>query len=430
MKPDSTDRVGNRPSGERIVRMVFKVDVPVSMIHGDVDEGYGKVADAFRANFAAGTEVGAAVCVYRDGVKVVDLWGGYRDGVTKAPWQADTIVTFFSTTKGIAALAVALAVSRGLINYDAKVADYWPAFSQHGKAEVTVRQLTSHQAGLPAPKPTPALRDVADTERLSAILAAQRPAWVPGTRFGYHGVTLGWYESELIRHTDPAGRTLGRFLGAEIAEPMDLDLHIGLPESVDRNRVARVHGFRPPEFLLHLNEVPPRFALALLNPRSLSSRTFMIPSDVGELERIANTEEARVVEMPASNGIGSARAVAKAYGSAATGGAQIGLTPTTFEALTEPAVVPSGGRRDKVLYLDSSFSLGFWKPFRDFWFGSSEKAFGTPGAGGSFGFADPDTGIGFGYVMNRLGFRVHSDPRELAIRQMLFRDVLGARPQT
>ena len=410
--------------------MAFSIVVPPDLIGGGVDEGYGKVADAFRANFTERGDIGASVAVYRDGVKVVDLWGGYRDGLTKSPWAQDTIVNMFSTTKGIASLAVAVAVSRGLIDYDARVAEYWPAFAQHDKGAITVRQLLAHQAGLSALSPVPGLREVADVERLSEILAAQKPAWQPGSRHGYHGVTLGWYESELIRHADPKHRTLGRFFADEVAGPLGLDIHIGLPASVDRSRVARVHDWHPAEMLLHLNTMPAAFAFAILNPRSLSARSFYVPKGLQRPGDVANREDVRVVEIPAGNGIGNARAVARAYGWVATGGAELGLTQTILEQLCRPAHEPSGGRRDKVLHVDTSFALGFCKPTVDRVFGSSDNAFGTPGAGGSLGIADPDTGIGFGYVMNRMGFHLWGDPRELAVRQALFRDVLGARPQS
>jgi CubicO group peptidase (beta-lactamase class C family) len=405
-----------------------KVAVSPDLVEGDVDEGYGKIADAFRANFAAHHDVGAAVAVYRDGVKVVDMWGGYRNGFTKTPWQHDTVVNMFSTTKGIASLAVSVAASRGLINYDAKVADYWPEFAQAGKGDVTVRQLLSHQAGLSALDAPLLLADLTDQETLSAALAAQAPAWPPGSRHGYHALTLGWYESELIRHTDPGGRTLGQFFADEVAAPLGLDLYIGLPASVDRDRVAHLHGWPRAEALLHLNAMPPRLTLALLNPRGLTGRTVNLPNDVDAM-RDYNREDIRTVEIPAANGIGTARAVAKAYGCAATGGLELGLTTDTLDALTKSAVTPTGGIRDKVLHVDSLFSLGYCKPVPHFNFGSSDRAFGTPGLGGSFGFADPDTGVGFAYVMNRLGFHLWSDPRELPLRQALFRDVLGARPQ-
>ena len=427
---DGVDPAKTSVSAGTMAGMVRRGKVSPADVHGDVDEGYGKVADAFRVNFTERGEIGAAVAVYRDGVKVVDFWGGYRDRTTRAPWLRDTVVTVYSTTKGIAGLAVAVAVSRGWIDYSAQVSDYWPEFAEAGKGGITVRQLLSHQAGLSALDPAPTLADVADTERLSAMLAAESPAWPPGTRHGYHAVSLGWYESELIRRVDPAGRTLGRFFADEIAGPLGLDVYIGLPQVMDRDRVAHVYGWNRIQLLLHPNTMNPRATLALMNPRSLTARTFLMPSDVASLDGMANREEVRIVEIPASNGIASADGAARLYGTVVAGGSDIGLTASTLDSLTAPPVHPSSGRRDVVLFIDTTFSLGFWKPFPEFRFGSSDRAFGTPGAGGSFAFADPDTGVGFAYVMNRSGFGVMSDPRELSIRQALFRDVLGARPQT
>lgn len=409
--------------------MVLRGTVSPGLIGGDVDEGYGKVADAFRRSMVSGHEVGAAVAVYRDGVKVVDLWGGFRNGITKTRWEEDTLVNMFSTTKGVASIAIAVAVARGFISYDARVADYWPECAQASKGSITVRQLLSHQAGLPAIDAPLTLRDLADPEKMSAALAAQAPAWKPGTRHGYHAVTLGWYESELIRHADPLGRSLGQFFAQEVAKPLGLEFYIGLPDSVDRDRVAHVHGYSRAELLLHLNSMPPRLVAAMLNPFGLTARTFVNPKGIGDLHAY-NREEVRAVEIPAANGIGTARSVAKAYGCVATGGSDLGLTANTLDALAKPAIPPTEGLRDKVLHVDTTFSLGYVKPFPKFRFGSSDNAFGTPGAGGSFGFADPDTGIGFAYAMNRAGFHLYNDPRELALRQVLFRDVVGARPQT
>ncbi|MGX9674361.1 serine hydrolase domain-containing protein [Mycobacterium sp. HM-7] len=410
--------------------MVLKVSVSPDQVHGDADDGYGKVADAFRANFAAGIEVGAALCVYRDGRKVVDMWGGYRDGISKAPWQADTMVNMFSSTKGVAALAVAHAVSKGLFDYDERVAEYWPEFAAQDKGKITVRQLLAHQAGLCVLTPNPLLSDIADPVRLSAILAAQKPAWTPGTQHGYHAITIGWYESELIRRTDPARRTLGRYLAEEIVDPLGLDLHIGLPDELDRARVATLHHWKRSEPLRHMNVMPLGFLVGSLNPRGLLARTAAMPADIDPYAGDYNTDRVRRVEIPSANGTGTARALAHLYGEAAGGGAGIGLSQNVFDAVTAPARIPSGGTRDMVLRLDGAYSLGFCKEFPRMTFGSSSRAFGTPGFGGSFGFADPDTGVGFGYVMNRLGFHLVSDPRELAVRQALFRDVLGARPQT
>ncbi|HEY2448264.1 MAG TPA: serine hydrolase domain-containing protein, partial [Mycobacterium sp.] len=323
--------------------MVLKVTVSPDLIGGDVDEGYGRVADAFRANFASGREVGAAIAVYRDGVKVVDLWGGYRDGITKAPWQHDTMVNMFSTTKGVAALAVALAVSRGLFGYDDKVADHWPEFAQAGKADVTVRQLLGHQAGLCVLKPAPTVRDVADPARLSSMLAAQKPAWPPGTRHGYHGITLGWYESEFIRRTDPAGRTLGRFFADEIAGPRGLDLHIGLPDSVERERVALLYNWSRAESLLHLNVMPAALVTASFNPVGLLARSAALPRGVVPWGGDYNRDDVRAIEIPSANGIGTANAVARLYGAAAAGDAALGLTASVRDELTAFPDPPSHG---------------------------------------------------------------------------------------
>ena len=409
--------------------MVLKVDVPSTLVSGDVDEGYGPVADEFRRNFAERGEIGAACCVVRDGVRVVDLWGGYRDGLTRAPWERDTLVTMFSTTKGVASMAVAVAHARGLLDYDERVATYWPEFAAHGKQEVTVRQLLSHQAGLAAIDQPLDLERLADLDALADALAAQAPAWEPGTRHGYHGVTLGWYEGELIRRVDPAGRSLGRFLAEEIARPLGVEFHIGLPDDVDEERIATIHGFRPPEMLRHLHEMPPRFVLAFLNPRSLTARAFSNPKVLGEIGNY-NLPEVRRLELPAANGTGEVRGVARAYGAMATGGEQLGLGTATLDALGQPARPPTDGLRDLVLHVDTTYSLGYWKPFPRLRFGTSAgRAFGTPGAGGSFGFADPDAGIGFAYAMNRAGFRPWDDPREVALRDALYRRVLGEAPQ-
>lgn len=395
-------------------------------VQGDVDTGYGPVADAFRRNLSSGLETGAAVAVYRDGHQVVDLSGGHRSGATMAPWTEDTLVNVFSTTKGVAALTVAVAVARGLLDYDTKIADYWPEFAQAGKGGITVRQLLAHQAGLVAIEPAFTLAELADPVAMGSRLAAQAPAWRPGTRHGYHAVTLGWYESELIRRVDPQHRTLGRFFAEELARPLGLELYIGLPATVDRERVALLEPLSKAGFLRHFPELPPKFTMALLNSRSLTMRAFTIAGGVAETAAL-NRDELRVIELPSVNGTADARSIAKLYGDAAIGG--LGLTSGVRAALEAPAAAPSGGMRDLVFHSDMSYSLGFGKPRRDYVFGSSGRAYGWPGMGGSFGFADPDTGVGYAYVMNRMGGHPRSDPRELALRQALFRDVLRARPQ-
>ena len=409
--------------------MAVKVKVSPNLVGGEVDEGYGKVADVFRRNLSSGQEVGAAVAVYRDGRKVVDLWGGFRNGITQEPWEQDTIVNVFSTTKGVASLAVAVAASRGLISYDAKVADYWPEFAQASKEAITVRQLLAHQAGLPAIKPPLTLRDLADPTTMSAKLAAQAPAWIPGTRHGYHAFTLGWYEGELIRRADPAGRTLGQFFAEEIAEPLGLDFYIGLPASVDRDRVAFLHAWSPAKMLLHLNTLPPRFVAAFLSPFGLTARSLILAKGIKGPEHF-NRDELRVIEMPAGNGTGTARSLAKLYGSAATGGSEIGLSPSMLDALRSRRCRRLTDCATRCYTSIRSSPLGSASPSRSVYLVLQRMHLARREAGGSFGFADPDTSVGYGYVMNKMGFHLVSDPRELALRNALFHDTLGTRPQT
>jgi len=287
-----------------------------------------------------------------------------------------------------------------------------------------VRQLLSHQAGLPVIDVPLTIADLGDLDVVAAAIALQRPLWPPGTRHGYHGISLGWYEGELLRRVDPAGRSLGRFFAEEIAAPLGIDFFIGLPAGFDLERRATIHGRSKYESLLHLGEVPRGFLFAMMNPHSLANRAF---ANLRELLVDVNFNRLDVlsIELPAGSGIGEPRAVAAAYGAAVSG--KLGLTPPTLDALVRPAQPPSGGLLDLVLGIPMMYSLGYCKPTPDLPFGSAANAaFGTPGAGGSFGFADPDTGIGYCYTPNRLGFAL-TDPRELALRDALYRDVLGER---
>jgi CubicO group peptidase (beta-lactamase class C family) len=407
--------------------MVLKVEVPPERLCGDVDEGFGPVADAFRRNFIAGREVGAACAIYRAGRKVVDLWGGYRDGRRRLPWQADTLVPVFSATKGMAAAGMAVAHSRGLFALDEPVADHWPAFATNGKGSITIRQLLAHQAGLAVLDRPIDLGLAADHDRLGALLAGQRPGWEPGTRHGYHAVTLGWYESQLLSRVDPQGRTLGRFFADEVAAPLQAAFHIGLPDEVPDQRLATIHAFRPPEMLLHLGEMPRKVLIGMVTPKSVLSRSMRLFPDLMDPDAWNRRESLRL-EAPSVNGVGQPRAMARIYGALAAGGAELGIRPDTARELHGPASEPSGGPRDVALGIDARYAMGFLKPTAGMPFGSSHRAFGTPGGGGSLGFADPDPQVGYAYAMNRLGFHMPVDPRELAIREAFY-TVIGGPPQ-
>ncbi len=385
-------------------------------IGGRVAPGFESVRDAFEENFRSRGEIGATVAVVVGNELVVDLWGGMADPKAGRPWREDTLVNMFSTTKGMSALAVAHAHSRGLFDYDEKVAAYWPEFAANGKEDITVRTLLSHQAGLCAIDTPMDVETLASADAVAAAIGPQKPAWTPGERHGYHGITLGWYESELIRRTDPQQRTIGRYFADEIAAPLGLDFHIGLPNEIPDDRLARIMGdWYRTKMVFNIRTMPSEFVKDFLNPRSITARAFANPKVLGRPLRY-NDRDLRRIELPASNGNGTARSVALAYGEFATGGRRLGIDSKTLASLQDPASPPSGGRFDEVLRMDTTFSLGCCKPWPGFEFGSP-RAFGTPGAGGSMGFADPDLDMGFCYAMNQMGFYLFDDPRETALRQ-------------
>ena len=394
-------------------------------IGGDVAPGFEGVADEFRRNFSKRRELGAACAVFHGGEKVVDLWGGHRDRARTRSWMEDTLVVLYSTSKGMSAVAVAVAHARGLLDYDERVAAYWPEFAANGKEDITVRQLLAHEGAVAGVDIELTPKMLADPDAVAAAIAPQRPNWTPGTRHGYHALSLGFYESELIRRVDPQHRTLGRYFQDEIAQPLGIELYFGVPESVSDDRIAEVKGYPRAAVLLHIGPMPWPMIAGFASRKSLTYRAFTNPRLRGaqDLDR----PEFRSVELPAATGVGHARAVARVYGDLAAGGNELGVGGDTLAELAAPAVQPPGGATDLVLRVECAFGLGFLKPSPLFPFGSSERAFGHTGAGGSFGFADPDSELGFAYAPNKLGFHLRDDPREKALRDAAYRAV-GARP--
>ena len=234
-------------------------------IHGHVSPRFGPVRSTFVENFASRRELGAACCAYHRGEKVVDLWGGVRNKQTGEPWRENTMVIVYSATKGLAAMTLAIAHSRGWLDYEERVCAYWPEFAQQGKERITVRQLLAHQAGLYALDEPLDRALVADLDRLAVVLARQKPAWEPGTRQAYHAITLGFYENELLRRLDPRHRSLGQFFQDEIASPLGLDVYLRLPEDVPNAQLAAI---TRPTLLEMLHGFPPRLALDAMNRRS------------------------------------------------------------------------------------------------------------------------------------------------------------------
>ena len=382
---------------------------------GFVAPGFEEVRVEFERNLIERREIGAAVAAYWRGEKVVDLWGGRRSPYSDAPWNEDTMVVVMSSTKGLSAMTLAVANARGWLDYEAPVAQYWPEFAQNGKAGVTVRQLLSHQAGLVLLDEKLSIEKLGDLDYLATVLARQKPAWPPGTAHGYHTMTLGLYMQELIRRVDPLHRSLGRFFREEIAGRLGIEFHIGLPGDIPLERIATLRQLSRARGLLALRYTPIRVTMKMIAPGSLLRRSF-----VG-VDLDWNDRRSYEVEVPAGNGVGTARAIARAYSAFAEGGGELGITKKTFEDITALPVVP--GDRDVVLGVPSYFSLGFLRPGPTQFFGSSERAFGSPGAGGSFGFADPDARLGYGYVMNRLDYYLENDPREKALRDAVYRAI-------
>jgi len=383
-------------------------------VAGLAKPGFEAVREAFLENFERRRELGAACCVYHRGEKVVDLWGGIRNKATGEPWEEGTMAVVHSTTKGMAGLAMALAHSRGLFDYDERVITYWPEFAQQGKGPITVRQLLSHQAGLFALDERPVRSLVADPDRLAAVLARQKPAWPPGARQAYHGITLGFYESELLRRVDPAHRTLGRFFQEEIATPLGIDFYIRLPEEIPDSRLAPLSR---PSMAAMFFTMPIALTLVAMNPRSRFRRCL----EGSELPEQSDRVYARNLEVPAGGGVGTARALARAYSVFATGGRELGLREETLRQLMAPAVPPVHGFRDACLKVEIQFSLGFAKPGSRNPF-AHPSAFGSPGTGGSLGFADPHAQVGYGYIPNQMGTHLE-DPREAALRRAMYRSI-------
>ncbi|MDM7922871.1 MAG: serine hydrolase domain-containing protein [Pyrinomonadaceae bacterium] len=384
-------------------------------VNGYVAPGFEPVREAFTENFLKRHELGGGVAAYYKGQQVVHLWGGIRDPNANTPWEEDTMAVVYSTTKGLAAMTLALAHSRGWLDHDAPVSKYWPEFAQTGKAGITVRQLLAHQAGLFAFDEPVTIDDVRDPDRLAEIMARAKPAWEPGTRQAYHAISLGFYESEILRRIDPQHRTLGRFFHDEIAKPLGLELYIRLPADIPNSRLAVIE---PLSLRKRLFGFPLKFMLATLDHNSNMYRALALNPG----SAIVHDEEtiyARELEVPSGGGVGTADAIAHAYGEFAAGGKNIGLKKETLDRLMAPAVPATNGFYDECMFAEARFSLGFGKPSETMSMPTS-TSFGHPGAGGSMGFADPENQIGYAYITNRMGTTLTGDPRDIALREALY----------
>jgi CubicO group peptidase (beta-lactamase class C family) len=371
-------------------------------IHGTVAPGFEPVRDAFRANFEAGAEVGASFAATVDGKYVVDIWGGYADAACTRPWQQNTIANVFSTTKAVVALAAAMLADRGQLDYNRRVADYWPEFGRNGKQAITVAHLLSHQSGLAGI--TEPVEHFYDWDTLIHALEDETPWWEPGTANGYHALTYGYLVGEVIRRI--SGQSVGTFIRNEIAGPIGADFLLGFGPEEDA-RIAEM--------------VPPEEAFADLAPDSMLVRVMSNPPfDNGA----ANTREWRAAEIPAANGHGNARSCARILSALACGGEVDGVRLLS-QAAIDRAITEQCYRDDLVLTIPMRWGLGFMLASPHMPLGPNPRTFGHGGAGGSLAIADLDARVSWAYVMNKMAATTVGDTRVGSIAQAFYTALAG-----
>ena len=372
-----------------------------------------RLAESFQNNFARFGELGAAISVWQHGEALVELHGGFRDTKREQLWTADTIVLFWSATKGLGSACLLHALQEHDIGLDRHVAEFWPEFAQAGKSEITLAQLLSHQAGLSALDETP---DVLDYAAVIAALEKQKPLWPPGTGHGYHARTFGFLIDEVTRRI--TGQCIAQYWREKFAEPLALDIWIGLPKS-ELHRVATIYAAKAGG-----EQTPAEFYRELATPGTLVRKTFTSPTGLHSIAAM-NTAENRALSIVSFSGIGSASSLAKFYGMLANGGDLDGQRYFKNETIAQMSRTLASGI-DRILQIPTAFSAGFMKDAPESQrriFGPSSSAFGHPGAGGSNAFADPENGIGFAYVMNQMEQSLLPNDKSLRLVDAIYSDL-------
>jgi CubicO group peptidase (beta-lactamase class C family) len=374
-------------------------------IDGWTAPGFESVRTAFDKNFAEGLEVGAAFAAYHHGELVADLWGGIADLKTGRPWERDSVIGVFSTTKGAAAMCANKLAQEGRLDIDAPVASYWPEFAAEGKENIPVRYLLTHRAGLAWVDEPLTLEQALAWEPMIHALERQKPSWEPGTAHGYHAITYGYLVGEVVRRV--AGRTIGTYFREEIAEPLGLDFWIGLPEEHE-SRVAMLVGSLTGGLESADLDADARAAIAaLMGPDSVLGKALTGGGAFGG-DGIWNTRAVHAAEVPAAAGISDARSIARMY--AACIGEVDGIRILSPEQMKLASAQETDGPNVVLMNLDLQFGLGFIVPSTILQLGGP-GSFGHFGAGGSVGWADPDAELGFGYVMSKMDMGLTGDQR-------------------
>ncbi len=369
-----------------------------------------RITPLFQGNFERHGELGAAVSIWHQGAPVLELHGGFRDAHRAIPWTADTLVLFWSATKGLGSACVLHVLQERGISLDRPVAEFWSEFARAGKAEVTLAELLSHQAGLCA------FDERADVQDYAAVVRAlerQTPLWPPGTAHGYHARTFGFLLDELVRRI--AGCTLSEYWRREFGEPLALDLWIGLPET-ENHRVATIYAAKagkPPS--------PPEFYRDLATPGTLARKTFTSPVGLHAVSAM-NAPAVRSLPLVSFGGIGSASSLAKFYAMLANGGELGGRRYFAAGTIAQMTTTLAAGV-DRVFQIPTAFSAGFMKDppgSARRLFGPSPFVFGHPGAGGSHAFADPENNLSFAYVMNQMEQSLLPNEKSLRLVEGLY----------
>src|SRR5271166_3224295 len=375
-------------------------------IEGEIDKRFEGVRKAFAENLEKRGELGAACSIVLDGKPVVDIWGGHADKSKTKPWQRDTLVNVYSTTKGLTATCAHRLIDQGKLDPDEPVARYWPEFAQAGKQTLPVRYLLSHRAGLPAIKTVLSEDSLFNWDAMTAALAAHEPWWQPGTKHGYHALTIGWLVGEIVKRI--SGKSLGTYFRQEIAEPLGLDCHIGL----DAKNDWRVSDLIPAP--APAPGEPDLFGEAMKDPEGATAKAFLNPPVLTK-PGLVNTRQWRAAEIGGANAHTTARSLARLYGALARGGEVDGYRIVRPEALERFYAEQSYGPDQVLLQMPTRFSMGFMLSQPGASFGPNPKAFGHPGAGGSLGYADPQAKVGFGYTMNKMAGGLLIDTRPAAL---------------
>jgi CubicO group peptidase (beta-lactamase class C family) len=380
------------------------------MIHGTVAPGYERVRDAFAANFAERGDTGAGVAVVAGGQPVVHLWGGWADRARTRPWQPDTLTNVWSSTKAMTALCALVLIDRGELDPDAPVARYWPEFAAAGKADIPLRWVLGHRAGLAVLSQPVTQDDLLDWAKMTSRLAAQAPLWPPGMVSGYHSITFGYLVGEVVRRV--TGQSLGGFFAAEVAGPLGADFHIGLA-AADLPRCSQLHNLPMPPADEQAGRAA-RLGRADLSGYPALAAALQLPP----IRFRGNDRGWRMAEIPAANGHGTALALATILGAAVHGSPPL-ISPGTLAA----ARTGQGRGTDLVLGVPLDWGLGFALSGPEGHYGPNPAAFGHDGAGGSAVCADPEAGFAFSYVMNGMAWSLVDDRRKMALLDAVYASV-------